>query len=53
MTEGLDLIEMQGSGEEATFSEEQMLEMLKLSKQGVTEIAGQQRAALAAFDPSK
>lgn len=52
MTERLDLIEMQGSGEEATFSEPQMLEMLKLSKAGITEIAAQQRAALAAFDPA-
>ncbi|MCB1091168.1 MAG: ribonuclease PH [Verrucomicrobiae bacterium] len=52
MTEDLDLIEMQGSGEEATFTEGQMLEMLALSKKGVTEIARLQREALAAFDPS-
>lgn len=51
MTEDLALIEMQGSGEEATFTEAQMLEMLALSKQGVTEIARQQREVLAAFDP--
>jgi len=53
MTENLDLIEMQGSGEEATFTEGQMLEMLALSKQGVTEIAKLQRETLAAFDPTE
>jgi ribonuclease PH len=51
MTEDLDLIEMQGSGEEATFTESEMLEMLALSKAGVTEIARLQREALAAFVP--
>lgn len=51
MTEDLDLIEMQGSGEEATFSEAQMLEMLSLSKHGVTELATLQRQALDQFDP--
>ncbi|MBL9152023.1 MAG: ribonuclease PH [Verrucomicrobiales bacterium] len=49
MTDDLDLIEMQGSGEEATFSEAQMLEMLALSKAGITEIARLQREAIAAF----
>lgn len=52
MTEGLDLIEMQGSGEEATFTEAQMLEMLALSKAGVTELCRLQREAIASFDPS-
>ena len=53
MTENLDLIEMQGSGEEATFSEEQMLEMLRLSKKGITEISAAQRDILGGFDPSE
>jgi ribonuclease PH len=53
MTESLQMVEMQGSGEEATFSEAQMIEMLTLSKKGVTELATLQREALAAFDPSK
>ncbi|NNE94049.1 MAG: ribonuclease PH [Verrucomicrobiales bacterium] len=52
MTENLDLIEMQGSGEEATFTEEQMLEMLRLSKKGVAEIAALQRETLSNFDPA-
>ena len=53
MTESHQMIEMQGSGEEATFTESQMLEMLTLSKKGVSDLAGWQREALAAFDPSK
>jgi ribonuclease PH len=50
MTEALDLIEMQGSGEEATFTEEQMLRMLELSKKGVVEISKLQSEALDQFD---
>ena len=50
MTENLDLIEMQGSGEESTFTEEQMLEMLRYSKKGAAEIAVLQREAIAGFD---
>lgn len=53
MTESLDLIEVQGSGEEAVFTESQMLEMLKLGKKGAAEIGTLQRETLAAFDPSE
>ncbi|MCB1234302.1 MAG: ribonuclease PH [Verrucomicrobiae bacterium] len=53
MTEDLNLIEVQGSGEEATFSEPQMLEMLGLAKKGVSDLAVLQRAALEAFDPKE
>lgn len=52
MTEDLELIEMQGTGEEATFTEEQMLEMLRYSKKGISEIAELQKAALDSFDPT-
>lgn len=52
MTADQQLIEVQGSGEEATFSEEQMLEMLRLGKMGVAEIADKQKAALKSFDPT-
>ncbi|MDF1756605.1 MAG: ribonuclease PH [Verrucomicrobiales bacterium] len=52
MTENLELIEVQGSGEEAVFTEEQMMEMLALGKKGTKEICGKQRATLDAFDPS-
>ena len=52
MTEDLELIELQGTGEEATFTEEQMLEMLRYSKKGVSEIAELQKAVLNSFDPT-
>ena len=52
MTADLELIEMQGTGEEATFTEEQMLEMLRYSKKGISEIAELQRTALDTFDPA-
>jgi len=52
MTADQQLIEVQGSGEEATFSEEEMLEMLRLGKKGVAEIAEKQKAALESFDPT-
>lgn len=53
MTENLEMIEVQGSGEESTFSEEQMLEMLKLGKKGVAEICARQRETLEAFNPGE
>ncbi|MDF1815183.1 MAG: ribonuclease PH [Verrucomicrobiales bacterium] len=52
MTESLELIEVQGSGEEAVFTEAQMLEMLRLGKKGVAEICALQRETLGSFDPS-
>ncbi|MEX2577642.1 MAG: ribonuclease PH [Verrucomicrobiales bacterium] len=52
MTADLDLIEVQGNGEEATFSEDEMLEMLRLGKKGVSEIVERQNAALESFDPA-
>jgi ribonuclease PH len=41
------LIELQASGEEATFSEGQLAEMLALGKQGIRELLAAQQAALA------
>lgn len=52
MTEDLEMIEVQGSGEEATFTEEEMLEMLRLGKKGVAAIADLQREAVERFDPT-
>ena len=52
VTEKLEMIEVQGSGEEAVFSEEQMLEMLRLGKKGIGEICTKQRATLENFDPT-
>jgi ribonuclease PH len=43
-----EFIELQGTGEEATFSETQLAEMLALGKGGVGELLDLQRAALAA-----
>jgi ribonuclease PH len=46
MTTGGDFVELQGTGEEATFSEEQLADMLRLAKAGIRELFGvQQRAA--------
>ncbi|MFC4991934.1 ribonuclease PH [Rubritalea tangerina] len=50
MTEDLNFVEIQGSGEEATFSAEQMSAMLELSKKGVNEIVKLQKEAIAAAD---
>lgn len=52
MTEDLEMIEVQGTGEEATFTEEQLLEMLRLGKKGIEEIATLQREAVEQFDPT-
>lgn len=43
-----EFIELQGTGEEATFSETQLTEMLALGKCGVQELLAAQQAALAA-----
>jgi ribonuclease PH len=43
-----EFIELQGTGEEATFSEGQLAEMLALGKGGVGELLALQQAALAA-----
>jgi ribonuclease PH len=40
-------IEVQGSGEEATFSDEQLTQMLALGRQGIRELLTAQQAALA------
>ena len=46
MTEDLDFVEIQGSGEEDTFSSGEMAAMLDLARKGITEIAGLQRQAI-------
>lgn len=52
MTENLEMIELQGSGEEAVFSEAEMLEMLRLGKSGVSQLCKSQKDCLDAFDPT-
>ena len=46
-TEDGALVEVQGAGEEATFSHEQLLEMLSLGRKGIAELIALQRAVLA------
>lgn len=46
LTEGGEFVELQGSGEEATFSETEMSAMLALGKKGALEIVELQRAAV-------
>lgn len=48
MTEDLEFVELQGSGEEATFSGTQLTDMLDLAKVGVQTITQLQRDAIAA-----
>src|SRR3954466_5368956 len=46
-TEDGDFVEVQGSGEEATFSNDQLTEMLALGRKGIAELIEAQRAVLA------
>ncbi len=46
MTDKGEFVELQGSGEEAVFSQDQMMEMLDLAKKGVTELVDFQRQAI-------
>jgi ribonuclease PH len=50
MTEGGDFVEVQGSGEEAVFSGDQMGAMLDLARKGATELVALQRQAILAAD---
>jgi ribonuclease PH len=46
-TEDGDFVEVQGSGEEATFSQAQLGEMMELARKGIAELIAAQRAVLA------
>src|SRR5437667_7864138 len=46
-TEDGDFVEVQGSGEEATFAQTQLIEMLVLSRKGIADLIAAQRAVLA------
>lgn len=46
MTAGGRYVEIQGTGEEATFSERQLQQLLHLARQGIAELAGWQQRAL-------
>ena len=41
-----DLVEVQGSGEEATFTNQQLVEMLALGQKGIAELIEAQRRVL-------
>jgi ribonuclease PH len=51
MTDALAFVEVQGAGEEATFSEAQMGDMLGLAKKGIKELVEAQRAAIRDSEP--
>ncbi|HEX4638646.1 MAG TPA: ribonuclease PH [Chthoniobacterales bacterium] len=46
-TEDSDFVEVQGSGEEATFAQSEMESMLALARKGISELIAAQRAVLA------
>ena len=46
-TEDGEFVEIQGSGEEATFTQEQLEEMLALGRKGIRDLIAAQRAVLA------
>ena len=46
-TEDGEFVEVQGSGEEATFSEEHLNEMMELARKGIADLISAQRAVLA------
>jgi ribonuclease PH len=48
-TEAGEFVEMQGSGEEATFSSDELAQMLALGKKGIGELIAAQQAALASL----
>ena len=48
-TEDGEFVELQGSGEEATFSGDQLSEMLTLGRKGIAELIAAQRAILASL----
>jgi len=50
MTETLEFVEIQGSGEEAVFSSDQMTSMLELTRKGIAEIISLQKAAILGAD---
>jgi ribonuclease PH len=53
MTGSGRFVEVQGSGEEATFSEQELQEMLALARTGIAELTALQRSALGPLWPAK
>ncbi len=50
MTEDLEIVEIQGAGEEATFSRQEMNTMLDLAEAGIKEITSMQKQAISDAD---
>jgi ribonuclease PH len=50
MTESSQFVEVQGSGEEAVFTAEEMAAMLALGKAGIAELIAKQKLAIASAD---
>lgn len=48
MTEQFQFVELQGSGEEATFSDDELQGMLELGRKGIRELLAAQKAAISA-----
>ena len=46
MTGGGRFIELQGTGEEATFDDKELSELIQLAKQGIQQLSGIQKNAL-------
>ena len=53
MTQSGEFVEVQGSGEEATFGEEALFEMLRVGRVGIESLLALQEAALTVSAPSK
>ncbi|MFK7850124.1 MAG: ribonuclease PH [Akkermansiaceae bacterium] len=53
MTEALEFVEVQGSGEEAVFTSEQMTSMLSLAEKGISEIFTLQKTAILNADKAE
>ncbi|MES2709583.1 MAG: ribonuclease PH [Verrucomicrobiota bacterium] len=51
LTEGGEFVEIQGAGEESTFTEAQFAELMILGKKGIAELIEHQRAAIRASEP--
>jgi len=52
MTDDGQFVEVQGAGEESTFSYEQLLAMLELGRRGISDLLAAQQAALAPAEPA-
>jgi ribonuclease PH len=50
MTEAGEFVEVQGSGEEAVFTAEQMTAMLELSRKGINDLVSKQKLAILTAD---